>query len=219
MLKILVLMLLGVAMIAAACGGDDDDGDSDDNDNGDSNDNAPAEMEPSDGDDDGDDDGGDNGGDNDGGDGDGDNDRDRDNDADNDGDNDGDNGGDNGDGDNDGDLGLNVFDEDCRFVLAGGSDFANPLAAGAGDFDAVADVWQQIADRAPDEIKGEMQILADALTEFANILSGIDLTDPSALTDPDTQAAFANLEDAVDTERLEQATDAVNAWFEENCAA
>ena len=112
-----------------------------------------------------------------------------------------------------------MFDEDCRFVLAGGSDFANPLAAGAGDFDAVADVWQQIADRAPDEIKGEMQILADALTEFANILSGIDLTDPSALTDPDTQAAFANLEDAVDTERLEQATDAVNAWFEENCAA
>ena len=211
MLTILVLMLLGVAMIAAACGGDDDDGDSDDNDNGDSNDNAPAEMEPSDGDDDGDDDGD--------GDGDGDNDRDRDNDADNDGDNDGDNGGDNGDGDNDGDLGLNVFDEDCRFVLAGGSDFANPLAAGAGDFDAVADVWQQIADRAPDEIKGEMQILGDALTEFANILSGIDLTDPSALTDPDTQAAFANLEDAVDTERLEQATDAVNAWFEENCAA
>ena len=119
--------------------------------------------------------------------------------------------------------GLNLLDEDCRFVLGGVGAGVDPSSifgtGGESDFSAVAAAWQAITDRAPREIRPEMQVFVDALAEMAEVLDGIDLTDPAALADPENRAKLESLDEVLDTERLDQATDAIEKWFEENCAA
>jgi len=116
-------------------------------------------------------------------------------------------------------AGANFLDSDCRFVLDGGASAANFLAPGAtGSFQGVADAWQEIADRAPGDIKDEMQTMANALNDLAEGLEGVDLANPAALTDPAVQQRLAEAGEAIDTDALNDAQEAVEAWFDENCS-
>ena len=125
----------------------------------------------------------------------------------------GDTGGDDGGDDDIGDL----IDDDCEFLLAGA--FANPLAgaqSGDEDFEESAAQLQAIADDAPDEISDAMSTLAEGFTQMAEIFQDIDLSDPSSLNDPDTQAAMEELE-SIATDEYEAAAEEVNTWMAENC--
>lgn len=114
---------------------------------------------------------------------------------------------------------LGFLPEDCQFLLAGA--FLNPLASlgpgGEVDFDGAAEQLASIADAAPAEVAGAMEVIADGFSQLAERLEGIDLTDPQAFADPAVAAAFEDLEGVFD-EEFEAAGETVSAYVEENCS-
>ena len=110
---------------------------------------------------------------------------------------------------------INFLDEGCGFVLGAGIDFADVIQPGGeGSFQDVADAWQDITDRARREIESEMQVLADTFQRMAEILLEID---PKALQDEDNRETFAELNEVLDADAFSDASNAVEAWFEEEC--
>jgi len=109
-----------------------------------------------------------------------------------------------------------LLDDDCAFVL-GGPGLEDAVAGLEGDFGEVADAWQRITDRSPDAIRADMQVMSDTFRQMAEILAEVDLTNPQALTDPDNQAKLLELNEVLDADAFNDASDAVEGWFEENC--
>lgn len=93
---------------------------------------------------------------------------------------------------------------------------------GPAGLDFTAEYFQEFADRAPAEIRDDMQIFADAFQAFFTELDnlGIDFTDPeqfTTLTEDDIEkleAATAEL----DSEAVEQALNRIEAFFERECS-
>ncbi|PZC49589.1 MAG: hypothetical protein DK306_000605 [Chloroflexi bacterium] len=180
MLRLFGIMLLGIMVIGAACGGGDDN-----DDDGDSTSTSPAAAAPASDDSDADDDG---------------------------------NEGSGNSGGSGGGVGTNLLDSDCRFVIDGGIDASNLIGAGGtGSFQDIARTWQEIADRAPGDIKAAMQVMAGALQDLADDLDGIDLTNAATLQDPAVQVRLANAGESLDSDAFNTAQDEVEVWFDENC--
>lgn len=68
--------------------------------------------------------------------------------------------------------------KNCGSLTNFGQDFAKALAASSGSgtagLGAQADAFKAFADKAPEEIRGDMRVIADALSKYAEALKGID---------------------------------------------
>ena len=117
----------------------------------------------------------------------------------------------------------------CPEFVAWASDAAaaTQAAFGGGGTNAdglafSADYFQAFADRAPDEIRDDMQVFADAFREFFAALDelDIDFTDPSSMAALDA-AAIEKLEAAtamMDTAEVRQAGENIEKFFERECS-
>ncbi|MEX2134695.1 MAG: hypothetical protein WEB67_11185 [Acidimicrobiia bacterium] len=79
-----------------------------------------------------------------------------------------------------------------------------------------ADQLEVMAEAAPDEIKDDLKVIAEQLGAFYTALaeSGYE---PGATPDADQLAELSALAESIDNEVFEEASDNINAWFEENC--
>lgn len=79
-----------------------------------------------------------------------------------------------------------------------------------------ADQLEAMAEAAPDEIKDDLKAIAEQLGAFYTALaeSGYE---PGATPDADQLAELSALAESIDNEAFEEASDNINAWFEENC--
>jgi hypothetical protein len=92
----------------------------------------------------------------------------------------------------------------------------------ATDLEDSVEYFQSLADAAPDEIQADMQIIAETFGSFFTVLNdfGIDLSNPasfatlSAEQQTELQAALEGLSNP----DIEQASNNVTAWFNENCS-
>jgi len=117
----------------------------------------------------------------------------------------------------------------CPELLAWAADSVAATQAaftggGANAFGAefTADYFQEFADRAPDEIRADMQTFADAYSAFFTATDelGIDFSDPSNLATLDA-GQVEQLEAAaglMDTPEVSQASDNIQAYFERECS-
>lgn len=117
----------------------------------------------------------------------------------------------------------------CPELLGWASDSAaatNAAFAGGGTntagFEFTADYFQEFADRAPSEIRDDMETFADAFSNFYNTLDEIDIdfTDPSSFASLSPEQ-LQNLEEAaalMDSPELEEAADNIQAFFERECS-
>jgi hypothetical protein len=110
--------------------------------------------------------------------------------------------------------------EDCEAVqeLAGfaGIEAFDPTGE---DFDP--DIYQELADRAPDEIKDDMQTFADAFSEFFGLLEelNVDFSNPASFASLSAadQARLDEASQAFSDPELEEAINNIEAYFEERC--
>lgn len=93
------------------------------------------------------------------------------------------------------------------------------LAAAMGGQDAgVADVSQlfdELADQVPDEIKADWQVLAQNFQKIAAALKGADLS--SGTPDAATLAKLQKLATTLDSKEVQQAAAHIEAWAKKNC--
>jgi hypothetical protein len=93
------------------------------------------------------------------------------------------------------------------------------LAAAMGGQDAgVADVSQlfdELADQVPDEIKADWQVLAQNFQKIADALKGADLS--SGTPDAATLAKLQKLATTLNSQEVQQAAANIEAWAKKNC--
>ena len=118
--------------------------------------------------------------------------------------------------DTDVDVAGLLNDEDCLQLASIGATFAQAIS-GASDQEA-AEALQNLADDVPDEIKADVQVLADLFADYTAKLEDIGITAGSTPSAEQLQQLQAALADANQTE-LTAASERIQAWANENCEA
>ena len=90
------------------------------------------------------------------------------------------------------------------------------------DADAFAQQAEEVAalaEDAPDEVAGDLEVIAGALAEIAGVVINRDLSDPSSLTDPADPAAITELAAELESlaEDVERAQAGVDGYLEQEC--
>jgi hypothetical protein len=118
--------------------------------------------------------------------------------------------------DSDADASAILGDEDCLKLASIGATFAQAVT-GATDEEAT-EAFQNLVDDVPDEIKADVQVLADWFAEYSAKLKDIGLEagqTPTAEQVAQLQAALAD----TNQEELTAASERLQAWANENCDA
>jgi hypothetical protein len=115
-----------------------------------------------------------------------------------------------------GDVAGILNDEDCLKLAGIGATFAQAVT-GATDEEA-AEALQNLAEEVPDEIKADVQVLADWFAEYSAKLQDIGLSAGQTPTAAQLQQLQAALADSNQAE-LTAASERLSAWASENCEA
>jgi hypothetical protein len=89
---------------------------------------------------------------------------------------------------------------------------------GSADVQKASKLFDELTDKAPDDIKGDFQVINDAFKKLAEALQGVDL---KSGTPPD-QATTQKLLEAtsqIDQAKLSQASANITAWAQKNCSS
>lgn len=114
------------------------------------------------------------------------------------------------------DLSGALADEDCLALAGVGATIAQAYAGGAGSSDESTAELQALAEKVPDEIKADVQTLAQWYADYGAKLKDIGIEagqTPSAQQLQELQSALASF----DQEELTAASDRLSAWANENC--
>jgi hypothetical protein len=89
-------------------------------------------------------------------------------------------------------------------------------SANGGDVKKQAALFQQLADKAPSDIRADFQLIAKYFSKVAEVAGGL-----KAGTTPDaaTIAKLQKLQTEVDQTKLTQAGQHISAWAQKNCKA
>jgi hypothetical protein len=79
-----------------------------------------------------------------------------------------------------------------------------------------AEALENFADEAPEEIRDDFGVLADAYSKIAEALEGVDLTSGET-PPPDVLEKLQQLSSEIDTARVTEASNNISAWTQENC--
>jgi hypothetical protein len=110
---------------------------------------------------------------------------------------------------------FDFADEDCQALLGVGATIAAAFSA-TGESGANTDELQDLASKVPDEIKADVETLAQAFSAYAAKLQDVGIeagATPTAEQVQELQAAIASL----DQEELTAASQRIEAWAQENC--
>jgi hypothetical protein len=109
--------------------------------------------------------------------------------------------------------------EDCQELIAASTQLSQAFAAAGGvegDAEEVTALFEEFAENAPDEIRDDLQVLAEAYAAYATALADVDLQAgevPDAQTLAEIQQAIASL----DQTEVAAASASLSAWSTENC--
>jgi hypothetical protein len=115
-------------------------------------------------------------------------------------------------------VGDSIESEECQDLIEASASLSQALGASGtdSDLDDVSTFFEEFAEEAPDEIREDFQVLAEAYEAYAEAIEGIDLQsgqppDPEALQQ--LQEALAS----IDQEEVAAASERISAWTNDNC--
>ena len=114
-----------------------------------------------------------------------------------------------------GDFSGVLADEDCQKLIGVGAAFSQALT-GATDEEAAA-AFQNLVDDVPDEIKADVQVLADWFAEYAAKVKDIGIEAGQTPTADQIQQLVAALA-ATNQEEVTAASERLGVWANENCS-
>jgi hypothetical protein len=105
---------------------------------------------------------------------------------------------------------------ECAELAGLGAQVQNAFGNTTGDIDSVAEVLDELAERVPEEIRDDYQVLADNFKEFADVLKDVDLSS-GATPDAETLAKLQEAASSMDAPEVREATANIEAWVKANC--
>lgn len=112
------------------------------------------------------------------------------------------------------DGGIALNSEDCQKLAAASATVGQALSGTVPEgMDEDIARLNELAEAAPDEIKDDFQVLAEAAAKFAEL--GIDANSTPA----EAMAAIGRLSNEIDVAAVSQASQNIATWAQENCSA
>jgi hypothetical protein len=115
-----------------------------------------------------------------------------------------------------GETDLSAFtSEDCLAFIGAAAAISQAFSGVTGDIDQ-SEFFDQYADRVPEEIKADLQIMADAGAAAAAAYSKLDIQ-PGETPSAEELAEYTAALEAIDQEEFQAASERIGAWTEEVC--
>ncbi len=108
---------------------------------------------------------------------------------------------------------------ECADLVESGQKLSQALGSGTPtgeDFDDVSQFFDEFADSAPEEIRADFQVLAEAWEVYAEVLPDLQV-EPGETPDPEALAKLQQATASIDQEEFAAASERINAWTTENC--
>ena len=131
--------------------------------------------------------------------------------------------------DDDGDDGTTATDDDtattdddidlegeCAEFAGLSARLGQALSGTGSDLDSASEVFDELADQVPDEIRDDYEVLAENFRELAEALEGVDLSSGETPS-PEVLARLQEISQSMDTPEVQQATQNIEEWAQENC--
>ena len=116
---------------------------------------------------------------------------------------------------------FDFADEDCRSLVAaylGISQAFGAAAAGSNDdLEEQAEAFAEFADDVPDEIRADVQTLADAYGQYIQVIQDAGL-EPGEIPTAEQAQELQEALQAVGTADVTAASERLSAWTTENCS-
>ena len=117
---------------------------------------------------------------------------------------------------------FDFADEDCRGLVAAVLGVSQAFAAAAGGSDAElqeqAEAFSEFADDVPEEIRADVQTLADAYGQYIDVLQDAGLQ-PGELPTAEQAQQLQDALQAVGTADVTAASERLGTWTTENCGS
>ena len=104
---------------------------------------------------------------------------------------------------------------ECAELAGIGAKLSQSLSGQAGDLDEASEVFNEIAEQVPDEIKADYEVIAENFSKIAEALEGVDLT--SGQPDAEAIAKLQELSTTFDSPEVREASANIEAWVTANC--
>jgi hypothetical protein len=114
---------------------------------------------------------------------------------------------------------LDAFaSEECLQLVSMGAALSQAFTGtGGADAEETSELFAELVDKAPDELRADIETVAAGFAEYAEAIRELDLQEgevPSAAQLQQIQAALAS----VDQPELTAASERISAWAQENCS-
>jgi aminopeptidase N len=113
------------------------------------------------------------------------------------------------------DLSDVLDDEDCVALASAGAAFAQAFS-GAGDSEESKAALDELASKVPDEIRADVETLAQALSAYAEKLKDIGV-EAGATPSPEQLQQLQSAIASFDQQELTAASNRIEAWTQKNC--
>lgn len=108
---------------------------------------------------------------------------------------------------------------ECRDLVEAGQKLSQAFGAAAPtdeDYDDVSKFFDEFADNAPEEIRADFQVLAEAWEVYAEVLPDLQV-EPGQAPDPEALQRLQEATAQLDQQELTAASERIEAWTTENC--
>ena len=120
--------------------------------------------------------------------------------------------------DDSGDLG-DLASGECADLVESSAKLSQAFGATdpSGDnFDDVSRFFDEFAENAPEEIRADFQVLADAWEVYAEVLPDLQV-EPGQTPDPEALARLQTALTSIDQQKVSAASERISAWTTANC--
>jgi len=115
--------------------------------------------------------------------------------------------------------GLNFGSGDCRKLAQAGQEFAQSMSSATTDKEKLQQakqLYQSFVDKAPSDIKPDLQVLADAYSKIVDAVGKIDIK-PGQTPDAATIQKFQDALASIDNAKVQEASQHLTTWVTSNC--
>ena len=118
-----------------------------------------------------------------------------------------------------GDIDLGDLSGECLEFAGIGAKIAEAMGGTGGanaDVEKTAELFDELVDNAPDEIKDDLAVLSEGIGKMAEAFKGVDFSS-GATPDPEQLAKIQEVMGSLDSAELQTASQNIEAWAAANC--
>jgi uncharacterized protein YceK len=116
-------------------------------------------------------------------------------------------------------LGALASAANCKQLSDLGQQMSAAFSGANGDIQKQAQVLKEFASQTPEDIRPDFEVLADAYTQIASAMKGVDLTGGGKTPDATTLAKLMTLSQKFNNAKFQTAMKHIETWAANNCHA